>query len=147
MPRVTVGTPLCTAQMASANWRALQELRWCRRTAAAASCTGPTPASKWPNRWRRLWRAEKSTRLRSTFTRRTVGAYRRSCRNKVDPSCSNIINYIVLFWSTSSLIKMKKTFFFNILKSAFIFRWELNVLVELWMQNLKERLSSALRAF
>lgn len=147
MPRVTVGTPLCTAQMASANWRALQELRWCRRTAAAASCTGPTPASKWPNRWRRLWRAEKSTRLRSTFTRRMVGAYRRSCRNKVDPSCSNIINYIIFVLINQQPDQNEKNIFFNILKSAFIFRWELNVLVELWMQNLKERLSSALRAF
>lgn len=71
-PRATAATPSSTAQMASVNWRASPEQRWCRRTAAAAFCTGPTPANMWPNWWRKLWRADRNTRPRCTSTRRTV---------------------------------------------------------------------------
>lgn len=77
MPRATAATPLSTARTASVNLQASRGQRWCRRTAAAASCTVLTPASTWPSRWRRLWRAETSTRARSTSTRRMVRALQR----------------------------------------------------------------------
>lgn len=49
-PRATVATPLSTAPMASVSWRASREPRWCRRTAAANSCSGLTPANMWRSR-------------------------------------------------------------------------------------------------
>ena len=122
MPRVIVATPSFTAQTASVNWRASLEPRWCRRTAPVASCTGLTPASMWPSRWRRLWKVERSTRPRSIFTRRMVGRQKRVLHNlhipahhlhlselrKLEGSSyffhlswyNAFINYFVLVWSS-----------------------------------------------
>lgn len=75
-PRATAATPSSTALMASVSWRASPEPRWCRRTAAATSCSGPTPVNMWPSRCWRLWSVARSTRPMSTSTRKTVSVKR-----------------------------------------------------------------------